>query len=82
MLLGVPCVSADVGGVTDLMTHGKEGYVYQSTASYMLAHYIQQIFAMEDAAAGLGAAAREHASHTHDPEKNLQDLLNIYRALA
>lgn len=82
MLLGVPCVAADVGGVTTMMTHEKEGYVYQSTAPYMLAHYICKVFAMEEAACDLGQAAKLHASATHDPEKNLQDLLNIYRALA
>jgi len=82
MLLGVPCVAADVGGVTTMMTHEKEGFVYQSTAPYMLAHHICRVFAMEDAAAALGQAARDHALQTHDPEKNLQDLLNIYKTLA
>ncbi len=82
MILGTPCVSADVGGVTNLMTHREEGFVCQSTAPYMLSFYIRQVFAMEDAAASLGHAARAHALKTHDPEKNLQDLLAIYRELA
>ena len=82
MLLGVPCVAADVGGVTNLMEHQKEGYVYQGTAPYMLAFYIKQVFSMAQKADHLGAAAREHAEKTHDPEKNLQDLLGIYRDLA
>ena len=82
MLLGVPCVAADVGGVTTMMTHEKEGFVYQSTAPYMLAHYICKVFAMEDAAASMGQNARAHALQTHDPEKNLRDLLDIYQTLA
>lgn len=82
MLLGTPCVAADVGGVTTLMTHEKEGFVYQSTAPYMLADYICKVFAMEDEAETLGSAAREHALFTHDPERNLQDLLTIYQTLA
>lgn len=81
MILGVPCVAADVGGVTTMMTHNREGYVYQSTAPYMLAHYIKTVFAMEEAAAGMGREARKHALVTHDPEKNLQDLLNIYHQI-
>ena len=79
MLLGVPCVSADVGGVTNLMTHNAEGYVYQSTAGYMLCHYMKRIFAMAEDAETMGKTARAHAAKTHAPEKNLQDLLNIYR---
>ena len=82
MLLGVPCVSSDVGGVANLMVHNSEGYVYQSTAPYMLAYYIKRIFTMEDQAEAMGKAAREHAAKTHDPEKNLQNLLEIYRELA
>ena len=82
MLLGVPCVSADVGGVANLMIHREEGLVYQSTASYMLAHYIQEIFAREDQAEAMGRNAHDHAAKTHDPEKNLRDLLGIYRELA
>ena len=82
MLLGVPCVASDVGGVTTMMTNGAEGYVYQSTAPYMLAYYICKVFSMEAQAAGLGQAARCHALKTHDPERNLRDLLEIYRTIA
>ena len=81
MLLGTPCVSADVGGVTNLMTHREEGFVYQSTAPYMLAHYIQEVFARQDQAELMGRNAHAHAAKTHHPEKNLQDLLAIYREL-
>ena len=82
MILGVPCVAADVGGVTTLMTHGTEGFIYQSTAPYMLAHFIKSVFEMGEKAAAMGLSARDHALKTHDPEKNLQDLLAIYKALS
>lgn len=82
MLLGVPCVASDVGGVTTMMVHGREGYIYQSTAPYMLAYYIKTVFAQQERAETLGHAAKEHACRTHDPERNLQDLLEIYRSLA
>ena len=82
MLLGVPCVAADVGGVTTMMTHETEGFVYQSTAPYMLAHYIKNVFAMGERAAAMGQAARAHAQKTHDPETNLRDLLGIYEEIA
>ena len=81
MLLGVPCVTADVGGVKNLLTHGEEGFIYQSAAPYMLAYHIRQIFAARDAAAAMGQKARAHALRTHDPEKNLQDLIDIYESI-
>ena len=81
MLLGAPCIASDVGGVTTMLEHKKEGLVYQSSAPYMLAHAIKTVFSMEEEAAVLGAAARAHAAQTHDPEKNLRDLLAIYREI-
>lgn len=82
MLLGVPCVASMVGGVSTMMEHNREGFLYQSTAPYMLAHYIKKVFAMEDKAAELGNVARLHAMKTHDPETNLNRLLEIYQELA
>lgn len=82
MLLGTPCVAADVGGITNMMTHGTEGYVYQSTAPYMLAHYIKMVFAMEDRAQALGTAAAKHARQTHNSRKNLEDLIAIYEMIS
>lgn len=81
MLLGVPCITADVGGVKNLLTHGEEGYIYQSTAPYMLAYHIRQVFAMEDAAEEMGSRASAHAGRTHDPRKNLRDLITIYESI-
>lgn len=81
MLLGVPCVAADVGGVSNML-HPGEGYVYQSTAPYMLAHYIMEVFRQQDNAEEMGGLARAHALITHDPERNLEALLSIYREIS
>ena len=82
MLLGVPCVAADVGGVSTMLNHRTEGWIYQGTAPYMLAHYVMDVFAMEDRAEAMGAEAAQHAANTHDPEKNMARLLEIYQELA
>jgi len=82
MLLGVPCVASDVGGVTDLMTHKSEGFVYQGSAPYMLSHYIQAVFEMKEQAMSMGAAASSHAQKTHCAEINFKNLLEIYDSLA
>ena len=55
--------------------------MYQSTAPYMLTRYIERIFEMGERAEALGTAARSHAEKTHNPEKNLQDLLGIYQEI-
>lgn len=81
MLLGVPSVAADVGGVCDMMCHGSEGIVYESGNVTALAEGIIRLFDMEETAAQLGEAARSHALKTHDPEKNLLDLIHIYQKI-
>ena len=81
MVLGVPSVAADVGGVRNLMHHGPEGVVYPSGDVRALAEGIMALFAMEDRAAALGENARSRALQTHDPEKNLRDLICIYNEI-
>ena len=81
MVLGVPSVAADVGGVRNLMCHDSEGFVYAPGDVQQLAEDIMALFALEDRAAALGENARAHALKTHDPEKNLQDLICIYQQI-
>lgn len=82
MLLGVPCVAADVGGVSSMLENEKEGLIYQSSAPYVLAHDILRIFDEGAAAARFGAAAAARARLTHDPHANREQLLAIYASLS
>ena len=82
MLLGLPCVAADVGGVSSMLRAPEEGLLYQSSAPYVLAQDICRVFAMEADAAKMGAAAQRRARLTHDPKHNLDTLLDIYRSLS
>lgn len=78
MILGMPVVSSDVGGVKNMMTHPDEGFVYPADEPYMLAHYISEIFDHDDMAVVMGEKARLHALQTHNPEKNYRDLISAY----
>lgn len=82
MLLGVPCVSSNVGGVSDMMKHEVEGYIYPADASEMLAHYIKKVFDSGEQASELGKNARKHAQVTHNPIINLKRVMEIYEELA
>ena len=44
-------------------------------AAEQLAEQIRAVFAMEEKAADMGIKASAHARITHDPQKNLQDLI-------
>lgn len=81
MILGLPCISSDVGGVSDLMIHNKEGYVYPLDESYMLAYYVMDLFANDKKATEFGKSARLHARKTHDVDVNFKTLVNIYKQI-
>lgn len=79
MILGVPCVASDVGGIPDMLKDKEEGFLYQHDAPYMLAHYVCEVFENEDLALKFSKNAREHALKTHDRDENTARLIEIYR---
>lgn len=81
MILGMPAVSSDVGGVKNLMIHEQEGYLYQHDAPYMLAYYLSKIFDDPENAILLGKNARSKALETNNASKNVEITYGIYRQL-
>jgi glycosyltransferase involved in cell wall biosynthesis len=78
MILGVPCVASNVGGISDMLIHKEEGFIYQADAPYMLAHYVCELFENEDLAKSISKKAKDHALMTHDRDKNTKMLIDIY----
>lgn len=81
MLLGVPVVSADVGGVHNLVNDGKDGFLYPKDKPKRLKDSILRIFEDDKLAVFLSSNAKAHALRTHDPETNYRRLLEIYREI-
>lgn len=78
MLLGVPCIASNVGGISDLLTHGEEGFLYQVDAPYMLAYYVCEVFGNDSLANYFSKNSKIHAMKTHNTIKNSNSLMNIY----
>jgi glycosyltransferase involved in cell wall biosynthesis len=81
MLLGVPVVSSDVGGVHNLVRNKKDGILYQKDKPEALKNAVLSIFDDDKLAMSLSSNARAHALKTHDPETNYQTLLEIYNEI-
>ncbi len=81
MLLGVPVVSSEVGGVPDMMTDGREGLLYHAGNVSALAAAVTRIFEDGDLAQALSRAARVRARKTHDADTNYRRLLEIYHEM-
>ena len=81
MILGVPTVSSDVGGVKNMVTHGQEGFIYPADEPYMLEYYVSKIFEDSDLAYKFSKNAKEHAEHTHNRSLNGKTLMEIYNKI-
>lgn len=82
MLLGVPVVASDVGGVHNLLRDGKDGILYQKNKMKQMQDAIFSIFENDKLAMYLSTNARIHAMETHNPEKNYLRLLEIYNEIS
>lgn len=81
MILGVPTVTSDVGGVKEMLTHGVEGYIYPMDEPYMLAYYVDCIFNDDSLAMRLGKAAKIRAERNHHREDIINELLANYNVI-
>ena len=78
-MLGVPVVASYVGGVTNRIEHGYDGYLYPYNEPYMLAYYIDKLFqnpAIEQKFSLNGIAS---ANTINNVETNRLKLLQIYQ---
>ena len=81
MLLGVPCIAADVGGVKNMATNTEDALLYPFDENYMLPLYVSKIFNDVGFACKLSKSAKKHAAITHNKEINNTTLINIYNEL-
>lgn len=82
MLLGMPCIAANVGGIPSLCDRDVEALFYNPYMPSQLAECIAQIFDKEEEAVLMGQKARARASMTHDGEANYKMLTWMYEDIA
>lgn len=92
MLLGMPCVSADVGGIPSIFTGGEDGILYHGHVeeeernnrcdfeciSKKLADSVLAIWENPEKMEQYCKNARKHAKKTHDREQNYRQMTEIY----
>lgn len=78
LVVGVPVVSSDVGGVKDFIKHGENGFIYPVDEPYMIPYYIGKIFDDTELAERFSEAGRESGRRKYSAEDNGQTLLRVY----
>ncbi|MBE5868226.1 MAG: glycosyltransferase family 4 protein [Lachnospiraceae bacterium] len=96
MLLGMPCVTANVGGIRSIFEDGRDGIAYpgfgadlykdaphkEQAQAKELARAVLQMWSDEEKMREYGNRAREHACRTHDGDENFRTLIQIYEKIA
>ncbi len=78
MLVGMPCVSADVGSVPEFVHHGKNGFLYRYGEVQTLAYYVDKIFSDDALAEKIASFANETVSEMFPQEKVGEMLISAY----
>ena len=81
MILGMPIISTNVGGVSSLITDNVEGILLQEGEPYSMAGAVIQLVNNYEFARLLGDNARSRSIRRHDPEKIGQRLTEIYKEI-
>jgi len=80
-LIGVPTISAYIGGIPDMVTHGETGLLYRFEEVEMLAENIRKVFTSDELAIKLSKNGIQAAEKRHNRQINLGQTINIYNSV-
>jgi glycosyltransferase involved in cell wall biosynthesis len=80
-MVGVPVVASAVGGVIDLVQHGRTGFLYQNGEIPQLVECVVRLVTDPSRAATISSEAREAAIARHDVRAIKNQYLSAYKAL-
>lgn len=81
MLLGVPSLASETGGIPSVFEKEQDGLLFEPANVEDLADKIVYLFSNPEKMLGYAKRAKEHAEATHNPDENYQRLLEIYREI-
>lgn len=81
LILGAPCISTDVGGISNLIKNEESGLLIQDGDPYSLAGAIIEMKENYSLAKSFGSNARTQSLIRHNKSTISNDLLNIYQSI-
>ncbi|WP_408070021.1 glycosyltransferase family 4 protein [Butyrivibrio sp. JL13D10] len=79
MLLGVPTIAANTGGIPSMLEKNVDGLLFEAGNVEELTKCVKQMFREPVIAAVYGDNARKHAMIIHDAGENYKRLVEIYK---
>jgi glycosyltransferase involved in cell wall biosynthesis len=81
-LLGVPTISAYVGGIPDMVVHGESGLLYRFEEVEMLTENIREVFTNNVMATKFSKNGIQAAEKRHNRQTNRDQSINIYNTIS
>ena len=81
MILGVPSIASNTGGIASIFTDKKDGFLFEMGNCDALAECVIRMFDETEKAKEFSKNAKEHAGKTHNPDANFERLLEIYQEI-
>ena len=81
MILGVPAVASDVGGISSIFKDKEDGLLFEMGNCEALADCVIQMFSNQKMLETYRTNAKKHADLTHNPDENYKRLLEIYQEI-
>lgn len=77
---GKPVVASDIGGIPELVSHGKQGFLCPAGDVGAMAREIAKVFESDDLRAALGRNARESYEALYNAAAYSRNIADVYRA--
>lgn len=81
MILGVPAIASDAGGISSIFVDKEDGILFEMGNCDALAESVIYMFSNPDKMEEYSHRAKNHAKDTHNPDKNYKRLLEIYQEI-
>nr|WP_315143953.1 glycosyltransferase family 4 protein [uncultured Flavobacterium sp.] len=81
MIVGVPCISSYVGGISEYMLHNENGLIYRFEEYEILAAHIERIFEDDLFAVKIATSAKNTMRNSRDSISLKGELLGIYNKI-
>lgn len=79
MMVGVPSVASDVGGIPEYIDHGRNGFLYRFEEHELLAAFISSLFESDKLASRIGEAGRADMLRLHSSTDIYSAMCGIYK---
>ena len=81
MLMGMPCIATNSGGIPSLIEDAKDGILVQTRDPWALSGALMEIFNDIPSSIEKGRSARRRALYRHDPQRIVDQVVSAYRSI-